>query len=102
VSGAGERAIRIERGGDTWYADRRGRIERPGLVAGSDSWRLVGAVERNNFGRVTRRYSLAEVLTDPGSIPWRFKNGAQRTFPLDFGHGSVREWCSPHTEIHHA
>lgn len=50
---------------------------------------------RNNFGLVTRRYSLEEVLGDPGSIPWQFKNGKQRTFLMDFDHGSFREWGSP-------
>lgn len=61
----------------------------------SDQWRVTGAVSRNNFGGVTRRYTLAEVINDPASIPWRWKNGAQRTFITDLDHGTHREWRSP-------
>lgn len=89
------RRLRIEQGLETMYADEEGRIERPGLVSGSDSWRIVGAVTRNNFGAIVREWALAEVLDNPGAIPWRFKNGKQRTHVLDFDHGTIREWCNP-------
>lgn len=78
-----------------------GQIERPGFFAPSDSWRLLGAVERNNFGRVVRRYSMAEVLESASTIPWKFKNGKQRTFVLDFDHGHMREWRSPGYTLSH-
>ena len=61
----------------------------------SGQWRVTGAVERNNFGNVVRRYTLAEILADPDSIPWKCRNGAQRTFIRDLDHGTVREWRSP-------
>ena len=68
---------------------------RPGNeVAGSAQWRIRGAVERNNFGNVTRRYSASDVLL--GRVgAWHWKNGRQRTFLLDFDHGSIREWRNP-------
>lgn len=65
----------------------------------SGQWRIVGAVERNNFGNVTRRYTLAEILADPDAIPWRWKNGAQRVFLRDFDHGTIREWGSPRHSV---
>ena len=88
------RTAYIEHAGEHWYCDVAGRIERPGLVAGSDSWRIVGAVERNNLGRVVRRYSLEQVLA--GDVAWRFKNGKQRAFIRDFDHGTIREWTCKH------
>jgi hypothetical protein len=92
------RAVRISYGGETWYADDAGRIERPGLVSGSDSWRIVGAVERNNFGHVVRRYSLADVLSGKVAA-WRNKNGTQRVFLCDCDHGTYREMGSPRVEV---
>jgi len=73
-----------------------GCIGRPDIGLGpSGNWKVVGAVTRNNFGHEIRRYSLADILRDPKSIPWQFKNGKQRTFIRDFDHGTSREWCRP-------
>jgi hypothetical protein len=65
----------------------------------SGQWRIIGAVTRNNFGHITRRYSLDDILSDPGSIPWQFKNGKQKTFLLDFDYGHTREWRSPNHRV---
>lgn len=89
------RVLRIDYGADTFFANAKGWIERPGLVNGSERWRIVGAVECNNFGRVVREYTLEQVLADPGAIPWTHKNGTQRTFVRDFDHGAYRQWASP-------
>ena len=61
----------------------------------SGKWRVTGAVQRNNFGHAVRRYTLAQILENPASIPWRAKNGKQRTFIIDLDHGTSREWRSP-------
>jgi hypothetical protein len=55
----------------------------------SGKWFLRGAIERNNFGNVVRRYSLQEVLS--GGIAWRHRNGKQKVFLLDIDHGGYRE-----------
>jgi hypothetical protein len=55
----------------------------------SGQWRLMGAVERNNFGRVVRVYSQEEVLA--GGITWYHKNGKQKVFIADMDHGTYRE-----------
>jgi hypothetical protein len=55
-------------------------------------WILRGAVERNNFGNVVRRYSQAEVLS--GKIVWYHKNRKQKVFLLDIDHGTNREMGS--------
>jgi len=74
-----------------------GYITRPeiGMHTPSEQWRVVGAVSRNNWGQVTKRYLLSDVLERPESIPWHFKNGKQRTRIIDFDHGTHREWHSP-------
>lgn len=64
-------------------------------VTGSDSWRITGAVTLNNFGRETCRYTLADILADPSAIPWKHKNGKQKTHLTDFDHGTGRLWGSP-------
>lgn len=81
------------------YADSSGRIERPGLVSGSDSWRILGAVRVNNFGHVVERFTLADLLERADSIPWRFRNGKQRTHVVDYDHGSRRVWMSPRHDV---
>jgi hypothetical protein len=58
----------------------------------SGQWILRGAVERNNFGNVVRRYSQAEVLS--GNIVWHHRNGKQKVFLLDIDHGTNREMGS--------
>jgi hypothetical protein len=84
----------IYQGNEALRVDDAGRISR-GLSGGSDSWRVLGAVTRNNFGAAVRYWTLAELLADPYGVPWHFKNGKQRTFLQDFDHGSRREWRSP-------
>jgi hypothetical protein len=75
-----------------------GAIERPGLVTpNAATWRVTGAVKRNNFGHVTLRYSVADIQR--GGIPWQFKNGRQRVFVTDFDHGAYRQWCTPSHSI---
>ena len=73
-----------------------GEISRPKIgMKSSGQWLVTGAVTRDNFGHVVRRYSLEEVFNNPRSIPWKFKNGKQQTFVTDLDHGTAREWCSP-------
>ena len=76
--------------------DGGGRIKRlDGMNGGfSDTWRVTGAVQYNNFGRVARIYTLAEVLKGDG-IAWYYLNGRQRTFLRDVDHGTPREWRNP-------
>lgn len=64
-------------------------------LTASPGWRLLGAVELNNFGATVRNYSLAELLADPAGIPWTFKNGKPRVRLCDFDHGTRRQWCRP-------
>jgi hypothetical protein len=78
----------------TLYPD--GSVSRPAIkMAASGSWKITGAVTRNNFGHVTRHYTLADILANPSGIPWRFKNGKQKTFVTDLDHGAHREWRCP-------
>ena len=73
-----------------------GEISRPAInMKASGQWLVTGAVTRNNFGHVINRYSLADILRDPRSIPWQFANGSQKTFVTDLDHGTHREWRSP-------
>lgn len=64
-------------------------------VKPSENWRVIAAYEYNNFGHEVRRYTLEQIVNDPKSIPWKFKNGKQRTFIRDMDHGTMREWASP-------
>ena len=84
----------IQHGSELFTLYEGGEVGRPTIkMAPSGQWRVIGAVERNNFGHAIRFYSLAEVLRD--AIPWQFKNGKQRTFIRDLDHGTIREWRSP-------
>ena len=77
---------------------KNGQIERPnGRFGPSDAWRIVSAVERNNFGNAVRRWTLEQILADPGAIPWKHKNGKPRVFLRDIDHGTLREWGGPAT-----
>ncbi len=90
----------IRHGSEYWKLHVDGAIERPGLVAPhAASWCVVGAVARNNFGQIVRRYSLADILRDSAAIPWQFKNGKQRVFVRDMDHGTLREWRCPSHSI---
>jgi hypothetical protein len=76
-----------------------GQIERhdvpPPCSQPSGQWTVTGAVTLNNFGHTTRRWTLAEILADPAAIPWKHKNGSQRTHLTDLDHGTPRMQCSP-------
>ena len=96
----------IESGDEVMHLHADGGISRPALrataanyVGPSGQWKVRGAVERNNFGAAVRRYSLAEVLDKGMALPWRNKNGTQRTFLQDWDHGTAREWRSPKHHI---
>lgn len=89
----------INKGSEYWLLYDNGHIERPGLVSPSPNWRVTGALERNNFGGIVRRYTLADIIERGDTIPWRFKNGQQRVFVQDFDHGTHREWRSPNYTI---
>lgn len=88
---------------NVWHGDELyhlytdGTIGRPqiGLLPSGD-WRITCAVEYNNFGRVVRRYSLADILEKGNALPWKFKNGKQRLFIRDMDHGTLREWRNNH------
>jgi hypothetical protein len=65
-------------------------------MAPSGQWRLLGAVEvRYVFGRwvEVRRYDVADIRA--GRVPWRYKNGKQRCYLLDYDHGCTRLWSNP-------
>ena len=83
------------RNGERMPVASDGSIRRAGARIPSGAWHIVGAVTRNNFGAVTRTYTLAELLADPAGIPWLHKNGKQKTFILDRDHGTLREWRAP-------
>ena len=85
----------IESGGKYYTVREDGAITWAQSPVPSGQWRVMGAVTRNNFGGAVRWWSLAEVMGNPREIPWKFKNGKQRTFLRDFDHGSEREWRSP-------
>lgn len=76
------------------YVD--GSVGRPAIqMQPSGEWKVIGAVTLNNFGNVTARYSLQEILFNPSAIPWKYKNGRQKTFVEDVDHGTRRRWASP-------
>ena len=78
-----------------------GHVEREQRgVAPSEEWRIIEAVTRNNFGHITRFYSLEEIMENPESIPWRYANGNQKTYLRDLDRGTLREWRSPRHEVY--
>jgi hypothetical protein len=83
--------------GEYWTLNDKGQIGRPNRVMPSDSWHVTGACVYNNFGHVIEFYSLAQILADPNAIPWKHKNGKQKTFVRDFDHGTMREWRNSHS-----
>ena len=87
----------IRHGAEYMELHENGAITRPEISMNtpSNKWLVTGAVTRNNFGHVTRRYSLANILNNPGAIPWQHGNGKQKTFIQDVDHGTPREWRSP-------
>jgi hypothetical protein len=91
---------KIYYGGEYMVLHENGCISRPAIGMGaSGQWKVTGAVEINNFGHETRRYSLAEILANPGAIPWKHKNGKQRVHVCDLDHGTRRTWMSPEHRI---
>jgi hypothetical protein len=94
-------AIRaVLHGSETMHIHADGSVSRPAIgMPPSGNWRIIGAVERNNFGRAVHHYTLADILTKGDAIPWQFKNGKQRTFIRDLDHGTVREWASPRHRV---
>jgi hypothetical protein len=85
--------------GSRWTLHLNGDVQRhdvpPPYNAPSGQWTVTGAVTTNNFGHVTRYWTLAEILDNPRAIPWKYKNRKQRTFIRDIDHGHPREWVSP-------
>lgn len=63
----------------------------------SSNWRIIGAVEyRVVFGRevIHKRYSFEDIKNK--RVPWRWKNGKQRCFLMDYDHGARRIWGTSH------
>jgi hypothetical protein len=87
----------IQYGSEYWKMHDSGEIERPGLVSPSIKWRILGAVEYTNFGKVKKIYTLDDIKK--GGIQWQYKNGHQRVFVRDFDHGTMREWRHPKHSI---
>lgn len=76
-------------GRETYYVDENNNIGRKGLIP-SGSWKLIGAVEVNNFGHTVKRYSPDDIRA--GKVVWRHKNGKPKAFILDNDHGNLRRW----------
>lgn len=87
----------IKYGSEYWKMHYDGKIERPGLTPPSIDWRVIGAVEYTNFGKVKKIYTLDDIKN--GGISWQYKNGEQRVFVRDFDHGTMREWRHPKHSI---
>ena len=86
----------IQYGSEYMRMDESGNISRPAIrMPASSQWRVTGAVERNNFGHIIARLTLADVKAACNSIDWQYKNGKQRIFVTDFDHGTAREWRCP-------
>jgi hypothetical protein len=89
----------INHDGARWTLHDNGQVQRhdvpPPYNTPSGQWVITGAETLNNFGYATRRYTLAEILADPAAIPWKHKNGKQRTHLTDIDHGAHRMWMSP-------
>ena len=60
--------LAIETARETYYIDNQNNIGRKELIP-SGSWKLVGAVEYNNFGNVKARYSVEDIRA--GKVVWR-------------------------------
>jgi hypothetical protein len=87
---------KVIRDDEIYSVTASGEIARTALgMAPSGQWRIVGAVERNNFGRVVRSWTWAELAADPAAVPWRFRSGKARVHVRDYDHGTIREWGNP-------
>jgi hypothetical protein len=93
----------INQDGSRWTLHDNGQVQRhdvpPPYDTPSGQWVITGAVTLNNFGYVTRRYTLAEILASPDAIPWKHKNGKQRTHLTDIDHGTHRTRMSPRHDV---
>ena len=84
------------------YMNEKGQISRidgrTGAVSvhPTDQWRVVMAIEYGRGGHEVNRYSLEQILEDPEGIPWKNVKGGQKTFIIDYDHGSHREWGCAH------
>ena len=76
-----------------------GCIHIPSFKA-SGQWKLLEVIELDNTRHDKRHYSLLEVLLAPEKIPWKFKNGTQKSFIIDWDHGTHRRWASPPHHIY--
>lgn len=96
------RTIRYD--GAYWTLHDTGEIQRHDVPAPynqpSGQWTVTGAVTLNNFGNPVRRYTLAEILDSPAGIPWKHKNGKQKTHITDLDHGCRRMWMSPGHDVY--
>ena len=88
----------IELMGERMDLHDTGEITRPaiGMFIPSGKWKVIGAVELNNFGKVVKRYSLRQITSNPHRIPWKWNNGKQRVFVMDLDHGTKRMWTNDH------
>ena len=87
----------IRRGSEYFKLHDDGSISRPAIgVKASGQWTVTGAVRFNNFGSVSERYTLRDVLD--GKLAWTHKNGKQRVHITDLDHGTRRIWMSPRHE----
>ena len=90
----------IEHGNSSYYMTLDGRITGANWKP-SGNWKVTGAVRCNNFGHVTQRYTLADIIADlckpyqERIIQWKNANGTQRTHILDNDHGTGRMWGCP-------
>jgi hypothetical protein len=88
----------ISYGAEYMRMDEDGNVSRPAInMPASGQWRITGAVERNNFGHVTARLTLADIKAACNSLNWQWKNGKQRLFIQDYDHGTRREWRTKHS-----
>ena len=89
--------LRIFQRGDVYLVNEKDEIHGgPNKVTPDQSWRLVGAAEMrmvHGSWRQVRRFSVADIRA--GRVPWRWKNGSQRCFILDYDHGTRRMWGNP-------
>lgn len=84
---------KIYNGGEYMVLHSNGDISRPKIKLGpSGKWKVTGAVTLNNFGHITRRFTLEDILNNPEDIPWKHGNGKQKTFITDLDHGTNRRW----------
>ena len=90
----------IQSGGECMKLHDNGDVERPAIShKPSGSWEITGAVVLNNFGQVLQQFTLQQILDNPATIPWKHKNGKQKTHLTDLDHGTHRVWMSPNHQV---